>query len=134
LKNEKRKIDLPTCVNSNEGSLKELKRCFKVFLYFLSIAILYYKEGHVDEVKIIKSSDSKSLSNHPQTETPGRILSSPAEQCLDLPEKASTSHREFQPDIIRNLNMSPTASFLREIYIYTSSFNDSYLLALSFYY
>jgi hypothetical protein len=28
-----------------------------VFLYFLSIGILYYKEGHMDEVKIIKSID-----------------------------------------------------------------------------
>jgi hypothetical protein len=50
----KRKRDPKIHVNSNEGSLKELKRCFKVFLCFLSIGIRYYKEGHVDEVKIIK--------------------------------------------------------------------------------
>jgi hypothetical protein len=64
-------------VNSNEGSLNELKRCFKVFLCFLSIGIPYYKEGRVDKVKIIKSSDSKSLSNHPQIETPSQTLSNP---------------------------------------------------------
>jgi hypothetical protein len=62
-------------VNSNEGSLKELKPCFKVFLYFLSIEMPYYKEGRVDKVKIIKSSNFKYLSNHPQTETPSRTMS-----------------------------------------------------------
>jgi hypothetical protein len=62
--------------------LKELKRCFKVFLCFLSIGIPYYKEGRVDEVKIIKSSDFKSLSNHPQIETPNRALSGLARESL----------------------------------------------------
>jgi hypothetical protein len=52
LKKKKRKRDQKVCVNSNEGSLKELKRCFYVF--FLSIGIPYYKEGCADEVKIIK--------------------------------------------------------------------------------
>jgi hypothetical protein len=75
-KKKKRKRDHKIHVNSNEGSLKELKRCFKVFLYFFSIWIPYYKERHVDEVKIIKSSDFNSLANHPQTETPCRTMSS----------------------------------------------------------
>jgi hypothetical protein len=34
---------------------------FQSALCFLSIGIPYYKEGLVDEVKIIKSSDSKSF-------------------------------------------------------------------------
>jgi hypothetical protein len=51
---KKRKRDLQIRVNSNEGSLNEFKRCFKVFLCFLSIGIPYYKEGCLDEVKIIK--------------------------------------------------------------------------------
>jgi hypothetical protein len=41
-KRRKGKRDPQIRVNSNEWSLKELKRCFKVFLYFLSIAIPYY--------------------------------------------------------------------------------------------
>jgi hypothetical protein len=40
---------------------------FKSVLCFLSIGISYYKEGRVNEVKIIKSSDFKSLYNYPQT-------------------------------------------------------------------
>jgi hypothetical protein len=62
-KRRKRKRDPKIYVNSNEGSLRELKRCFKVFLYFLSIGIPYYKKEHVDEVKMIKSSDSKAIPN-----------------------------------------------------------------------
>jgi hypothetical protein len=50
-KKKKRKRDQKVCVNSNEGSLKELKRCFYVFF---SIGIPYYKEGCADKVKIIK--------------------------------------------------------------------------------
>jgi hypothetical protein len=38
----------------------------------LSIGISYYKEGHVDKVKIIKLSDSKSFPKLSQTETPNR--------------------------------------------------------------
>jgi hypothetical protein len=45
-----------------------------VFMFF-SIGILYYKKGHVDEVKIIKSSDSKSFPKLSQTETPRRTMS-----------------------------------------------------------
>jgi hypothetical protein len=48
-----------------------------VFLCFLSIGIPYYKEGCVDEVKIIKSSDSKFFPKLSQTETPSRTLSDP---------------------------------------------------------
>jgi hypothetical protein len=64
-------------VNLNEGSLKEFKRCFKVFLCFLSIGIPYYKEGRVDEVKIIKSSNSKSFPKLSQIETSCQTLSGP---------------------------------------------------------
>jgi hypothetical protein len=67
LKRRKRKGDLQIYVNSNEESLKEFKRCFKVFLCFLSIEIPHYKEGCVDEVKIIKASDSKSFPKLSQT-------------------------------------------------------------------
>jgi hypothetical protein len=102
-KKKKRKRDPKIHVNSNEGSLKELKRCFKVFLCCLSIEIPYYKEGHVDEVKIIKSSDFKSLSNHPQTETPSRTLFGSARQCPTLPKKAPSTHRESQPDNIQSI-------------------------------
>jgi hypothetical protein len=83
------KSDPQIHVNSNEGSLKEFKQCFKVFLCFLSIGISYYKEGCVDNVKIIKLSDSKSFPNLSQTETPNRTLSGPAGHCPALPEIAS---------------------------------------------
>jgi hypothetical protein len=71
---------------------------FKSVLCFLSIGISYYKEGRVNEVKIIKSSDFKSLFNYPQTETPSRTMSDltrespihsqrvPIEQCLVQPD------------------------------------------------
>jgi hypothetical protein len=101
-KKKKRKRDTKIRVNSNEGSLKELKQCFKVFLCSLSIGIPYYKEGHVDEVKIINSSDFKSLSNHPQTETPRRTLFGPAGQCSVLLEKAPSTHRESQLDNVQS--------------------------------
>jgi hypothetical protein len=78
---KKRKRDPKIRVNSNKGSLKELKWCFEVFLCFLSIGIPYYKEGHMDAVKIIKSSDFKTLSNHPKTELP-------TGHCLALSKKA----------------------------------------------
>jgi hypothetical protein len=65
-----------------------------VFMIF-STRIPYYKEGHVDEVKIIKSSDSKSFSKLSQTKTPSQTLSGPTGQYLSLPEKASNTHREF---------------------------------------
>jgi hypothetical protein len=82
----------------------------------------------VDEVKIIKSSDSKSFSKLSQTKTLSQTLSGPTGQYLALPEKASNTHREFQPDnvwisqtmsgspldFIRILNLGPTARFLRE--------------------
>jgi hypothetical protein len=87
-KKKKRKRDPKIHVNSNEGSLKELKHYFKVFLCFLSIEIPYYKEQRVDKIKIIKSSDFKSLSNHPQIETFSQVR-----QCLALPEKAPSTHR-----------------------------------------
>jgi hypothetical protein len=69
-----------------------------MFLCFLSIGIPYYKEGHVNEVKIIKSTDFKSFPKLSQTETPSRTLSSPAGQCPALLEKASNTHRESQLD------------------------------------
>jgi hypothetical protein len=45
------------------------------YIYIFSIGIPYYKEGCVDEVKIIKSSDSKSFPKLSQTETPSRTMS-----------------------------------------------------------
>jgi hypothetical protein len=48
---------------------------FQSVFTFLSIGIPYYNEGCVDKVKIIKSSDFKSLFNHPQTETLSRTMS-----------------------------------------------------------
>jgi hypothetical protein len=52
----------------------------------------------MDEVKIIESSNFKSLPTHPQTEN----------LQLDIVQ--------LPPDIVWNLNLSPTASFLRELY------------------
>jgi hypothetical protein len=83
--------------------LKELKRCFKVFLCFLSIGIPYYKEGHVDEVKIINSSDSKYFQSYPKQKLP-------AGQCPTLPEKASNTHRESQLDNVRSSQTMSTPS------------------------
>jgi hypothetical protein len=100
--------------------------CFKVFLCFLSIGIPYYKEGHVNEVKIIKSSDSKSFPKLSQTELLAR-------HCLALPEIASIHHRKPPPDVVQNLNLGPTTRFLRELYIYPYISNDSPLLAFGFY-
>jgi hypothetical protein len=101
-KRRKGKIDPQIHVNSNEGSLKEFKQCFKVFLCFLSIGIPYYKERCVDEEKIINSSDSKSFPKLSQTETPSRTLSDLAGYCSALPEIASIHHRKSQPDIVRH--------------------------------
>jgi hypothetical protein len=61
-----------------------------VFLCFLSIGIPYYKEGHMDEVKIIKSSDFKYLSNHPQTETPSRTMSGLTRESLKHSQRVPT--------------------------------------------
>jgi hypothetical protein len=107
----------------------------------LSIGIPHYKEGCVDEVKIIKSSDSKSFPKLTQTETPSRALSSPVGHCPALPEivyihhkKVPIGHCPAPPDIVRNSNLDPTTRFLRELYIYTYTSNDPPLLAFGFYY
>jgi hypothetical protein len=91
-KRRKGKETLQIRVNSNKGSLKKFKRCFKVFLCFLSIGIPYYKEGRVDEVKIIKSSDSKSFSKLSQTETPCRMLSGATRDSLHPSQKVLAGH------------------------------------------
>jgi hypothetical protein len=112
--------------------LKELKRCFKVFLYFLSIGIPYYKEGHVDEVKITKSSDSKSFPKLSQTETPSQTLSGPIHPYLRKPQTLIESHNRTMSgsplDFVWILNLGPTTRFLREPYINTSTSNGSPLL------
>jgi hypothetical protein len=134
-KKKKRKRDPKIHVNSNEGSLKELKHCFKVFLYFLSIEIPYYKEQRVDKIKIIKSSDFKSLSNHPQIETFSQTLSD-LDQTMSGPTRESPIHSQSPsrtissspPDFVRILNIGLTTRFLRELYINTSTSNGSPLL------
>jgi hypothetical protein len=66
----------------------------------------------VDEVKIIKSSDSKAIPNR---------NSQP--DIVPLPS-----------DVVWILNLGPTARFLREPYINTATSNGSSLLAFGFYY
>jgi hypothetical protein len=132
-KRRKGKIDPQIHVNSNEGSLKEFKQCFKVFLCFLSIGIPYYKERCVDEEKIINSSDSKSFPKLSQTETPSRILFGPTRDSLHPPQKVPAGHCSAPLDIARNSNLGPMAKFLRELYIYPYTSNDSPLFAFGFY-
>jgi hypothetical protein len=72
-KNKKEKRPQNSCQfkwRAFEGAQAEFQSVFM----FLSIGIPYYKEGRVDEVKIIKLSDFKSLSNHSQIETPSRTI------------------------------------------------------------
>jgi hypothetical protein len=89
-------------------------------------------------VKIIESRNFKSFSIHPQTETP-------VQHCSALPERAPNFHRvlaghclnqldivRLPPDFVRNLNLSPTARFLRELYIYPYTSNGSTILAFAF--
>jgi hypothetical protein len=109
---------------------------------FFSIGIPYYKEGRVDEVKIIKSSDFKSLSNHPQIETHSRTLSDLTRESLKHSQRVPTGQCLVQPDnlyppppwdFVRILNLDPTARFLRESYINTSTSNGYLLLAFRFF-
>jgi hypothetical protein len=72
----------------------------------------------MDEMKIIKSSNSKSSPCHPQTATYNQTLSGPTR---------ATPKFIYTP----NSNMSPMASFLREFYKYTSTSNGSKELAIA---
>jgi hypothetical protein len=74
-----------------------------VFLYFLGIRIPYYKDGRVDEVKIIKSSDSKSFPKLSQTETPSWILCGPTRDNLHPPQKVLAGHCPAWPNIVRHI-------------------------------
>jgi hypothetical protein len=84
----------------------------------------------MDEVKIIESSNSKSLPSHPQTETSNQTLPDPTRA---TPKFKYTSQKPLirkcpvqqdtvwlPPDIAQNLNMSLMTSFLRELYKYPS--------------
>jgi hypothetical protein len=82
-------------------------------------------------------------------ETSYQTLSRSAELCPAIPELASKfkksvtetpsqtlfgpgGHCPAPPDFVRILNLSPTASFLREPYKYPSTSNSSSLLAIAF--
>jgi hypothetical protein len=59
-------------INSNEGSLKELKRCYKMILWFLNIGTRTIKRGAMAKVKIVESSNLQAFSISSKTETMSR--------------------------------------------------------------
>jgi hypothetical protein len=80
----------------------------------------------MDEVKIIELTNSKSFPSQPQTEISNRTLSGATRATPKFKytsQKPLIGQRSVQPDIVWvpldivwNLNLSPTASFLRELY------------------
>jgi hypothetical protein len=98
--------------------------------------------GVMDEVKNVNSSKVKIKFYTRKIESLCQTLSDSAGRCLVLPESAhlhqSVSSRlcPVEPDIVlpgmdivRNLNLSPMASFFGETYKYPSTSNGSPLLA-----
>jgi hypothetical protein len=95
----------------------------------------------MDKIKIIELSNFKSFLSHPQVGTFSRTLSNPTRATLKFKytsQKHLTGQFLVQPDIVRlppnivqNLNLSPTASFLRELYKCTSTSNSSRELAIA---
>jgi hypothetical protein len=95
----------------------------------------------MDVVIIIDSSQTPSKLKTPKTESLCRTLSDSAGHCptparlnLHTSQRSPTGLCPVLPDIIRNLNLSPTASFFRKPYIYPSTSNGPPLLATAFYY
>jgi hypothetical protein len=78
-----------------------------------------FKNRHL-QPDIVRHLSSELPSSKSFIETPYRTKSNLTEQCPAL------------PDNVRILNLGPMARFLRELYIYLDTSNDSLLLAFKF--